>query len=169
MSVAGEIVGDSFAEVFASLLKEDIIYETLVDTLTRVGFALVEDAVHMSASPVINRSSVPVGINDLGGLHDKMMVRQIVIVAVGVDEGRPRSKKGDILGPNVFEGANTKKVACADESFVGVSPIVERDQHIDEFMAEIVPHCFRKDEEEGGVREERDDEGVDIDDAVVDT
>lgn len=57
----------------------------------------------------------------------------------------------------------------ADKGLVFVCPIIKGDEDIPQFFAEIVPHYRGEDEKKRDKREEGNNKGVDVDNAVGNT
>ena len=73
----------------------------------------------------------------------------------------------EVETPNIFEGsAKTEKVVGADESAVGKSPPIERDNELGDSVFNNYPRLGRKDIEEANVGKDRNDVGVDVQDTL---
>ena len=123
--VSFEVIVNSLGEVQAGLVSEDVRNEAFVDIVTRRGFVVEQETIEMGSSPVVDCGGVPVDLDEFGCLHRRMVVRELVISAVCIDEGRTGSQEGNILGPDVLEGVGTEKVLGTDEHLVRVGTSVD--------------------------------------------
>jgi len=155
--------------VFACLIEKDICDDTIVDVAAGRRLAVDKSAIGVSAPPKVNSRRISVHPDQLGGRHLGMVVGKVVVMASGLDQRRTGSQEGDSLGPDVFKRLNLKEVSGRNQGVVGVSTIVERDEHIFDLCAKAVPDLTGEDKKEGDVGEEGGDEGIEIDDAVTDT
>jgi hypothetical protein len=155
-------------EVGACLLAVGVVDDDLVSSRAGNRVKWHKSAIReMATAPKINSSSVAVLV-DKPGVCD-VDVREVIVVAVGVDQRRANSQEGDNEGPRVSKAwLDATEGPCANQGAVGVGPSIVRDDSSRDVALDDCPVVCGENEEEADVGEDRGDEHVNIRDPVSD-
>ena len=113
----------------------------------------------VAEKPTIDISAVSMIWNDhivvnIDGGERAIIAREVK------EERRTDSEKGDIKGPNVFEGGfNSEDLLRTDEFFIKVGAPIER-KKFENFRFNVLPQRRGEDKKESNVRKERNNKHV---------